>query len=117
MLATQLNSNRFGTFLYSCEKDRVASHVKTNCIWKYLRHYHDLVCTKIEKDDILIPNLSSLLRGVTFWSELHMRWSVQNTIISSDSSQHPSVLKVVNERDPNWQLPHSIIEVIRNNVK
>jgi len=87
-LADNIYSGRFGTFLFSCDMDRL-NYLKANNfrrwvdIWTYL-HYNRAALTNplfldpradhTPTTHVLMPQLPQLLRNVTVWTDYFFRW-------------------------------------------
>uniref|UniRef100_A0A7S2AUR2 Myotubularin phosphatase domain-containing protein n=2 Tax=Octactis speculum TaxID=3111310 RepID=A0A7S2AUR2_9STRA len=88
-IAEHVASCRFGTFLFNTEKERLEEDIenKTVSLWSYLRlnrkYFLNLTYKRSNglpqiidsQDDVILPPLPVLLRGVTLWSDYFLRWS------------------------------------------
>ncbi|RQM23492.1 hypothetical protein B5M09_004192 [Aphanomyces astaci] len=114
LLADELYSCRFGTFLLSTQQEREALRLRdtTTSIWTYLNGYRGVLENRtFVADQVLLPTQSSLLRGVTVWPHVFLRWSAQASAVDIPCAN--SQVFVDNElRQPSWRLSHSILSLL-----
>ncbi|RHZ28834.1 hypothetical protein DYB37_002422 [Aphanomyces astaci] len=114
LLADELYSCRFGTFLLSTQQEREALRLRdtTTSIWTYLNGYRSVLENRtFVADQVLLPTQSSLLRGVTVWPHVFLRWSAQASAVDIPCAN--SQVFVDNElRQPSWRLSHSILSLL-----
>ncbi|KAF0700471.1 Aste57867_9000 [Aphanomyces stellatus] len=114
LLADELYSCRFGTFLLSTvqEREGMALRDKTTSLWTYLNGYRDVLKNRsFVPDQVLLPTQSSLLRGVAVWPHVFLRWSAQASTVDAPNS-NPHVFVDNEMRQPSWRLTHSILSVL-----
>ncbi|RLO00662.1 hypothetical protein DYB28_005017, partial [Aphanomyces astaci] len=108
LLADELYSCRFGTFLLSTQQEREALRLRdtTTSIWTYLNGYRGVLENRtFVADQVLLPTQSSLLRGVTV--------RVTHDPSAVDIPCANSQVFVDNElRQPSWRLSHSILSLL-----
>ncbi|ETW06754.1 hypothetical protein H310_02916 [Aphanomyces invadans] len=114
LLADELYSCRFGTFLLSSQQDREAMLLrdKTTSIWTFLNGYRSVLLSRtFVGEQVLLPTQSSLLRGVSIWPHVFLRWSAQASAVDAPCAN--SQIFVDNElRHPSWRLSHSILSLL-----
>ena len=76
-IASHIYSQRFGTFLMDCERERTASslHKRTVSLWTFLNTSKERYINPLydPKDDYILPNSSIL--NLSLWEEYHLMWT------------------------------------------
>ncbi|KAG6952401.1 hypothetical protein JG687_00013027 [Phytophthora cactorum] len=113
MLADALHSCRFGTFLFDCKKHRQEANLenRTTSVWTWVNGFRpQLTEQTFVSKQVLNPPLTGLLKRITLWDAMFMRWSGQplvqeppiSTNFFSDNSQ----------RTLTWQLPQGTLNAL-----
>jgi hypothetical protein len=79
LLADQIYSCRFGTFIADTERERGKLNIDSKCVscWPYIFHNRAHLLNPLYDPSlgVLLPPISRLLRGVTLWSDYFCRWN------------------------------------------
>ena len=116
ILAEQLHTCRFGTFLMDNEKDRDHCHIhmRSTSVWSFLERYREAITQDAYTEQgALLPDLSSLLRGVSLWSEVYMRWAHQRTLPEPSNQVQPQDMGIKGNENSNWSLSSHVLNTIR----
>ena len=116
ILSEQLHTCRFGTFLMDSDKERheCQVHLRSTSVWSFLERYRDAITQDAYTEQaVLLPDVSSLLRGVSLWSEVHMRWAHQRTLPELVHLVSPEDMGIKEHGDSNWSLSCHVLNTIR----
>ncbi|DAZ95474.1 TPA: hypothetical protein N0F65_001954 [Lagenidium giganteum] len=118
MLAEALHSCRFGTFLFDCKKDRASAGLreKTVSVWTWVNGFRLQLSEESFVDgQMLNPPPSGVLRGVTLWQNVFLRWSPQPQL--RGPMDHLDFFADNKKRILTWQLPHAVVEVLNATLR
>lgn len=109
-LADALHSCRFGTFLFDCKKHRLEVNLdeRTPSVWTWINGFKEqLTEPMFIPGRALNPPLTGLLKRVTLWSAMFLRWSGQPLV--EDGFGTTNVFPQNEGRCLTWQLPQGTI--------
>lgn len=112
-LVDALHSCRFGTFLFDCKKHRheVNLDERTPSVWTWINGFKaQLSEPSFIPDQQLNPPLTGLLKAVTLWDAMFLRWSGQQLV--QDPSNAADCFPENAKRTPTWQLPQGALNAL-----
>lgn len=110
MLADALHSCRFGTFLFDCKKHRQEVNLdeRTPSVWTWINGFKEQLSEPtFVPNQTLNPPLPGLLKRVSLWHAMFLRWSGQPLV--DEPAATVSVFPQNSERCLTWQLPQGTL--------